>query len=170
MTEYEWLSAVAEPELGVLAARSDWHEWLHELFVSRGAASGPELLRLAFAVQREVAEGASRRVAADVAHTTGTVVAIELATWDRTMRITCDGKTRDGDTGFVAIGREEAACEVADTVQDVLQERSWKVWPTCAAHDSGLHPDLINGEAVWLCRRGKHHTPIGALGDEAGRL
>ncbi len=54
---------------------------------------------------------------------------------------------------------------VADTVQDILGER-WTAWPLCPQHDYGLHPDIIGREAVWLCRRGRHYTPVGRLGEE----
>jgi hypothetical protein len=154
---------VVVQELGEVRAE-DWGERLHQVFTTQGAIRGPDLRRLASAAQQQAAEAASRRVAADVARSTGHTVVIGPVVSGHNMRIACDGELSNDDSGiFFAIGEEEAACEVADTVQDILLERLWRVWPTCARHDSGLHPDFIDGGAVWLCRPGRHYTPVGEL-------
>jgi hypothetical protein len=159
----QWMREVVMPEFGE-ALTEDWGDWLHQVFTTQGALRGPDLRRLASAAQHQAAEAASRRVAADVAQTTGLTVSIGLVERDGTMRIACDGEFSSDDSGgFFAIGDEEAAAEVADTVQDILLERLWRVWPTCPQHDSGLHPDFIDGGAVWLCRSGRHYTPVGEL-------
>jgi len=44
--------------------------------------------------------------------------------------------------------------EIADFVQSILGRDG--VWPVCRAHDFGLHPDLIDGVAVWRCRYADH--------------
>lgn len=145
----------------------DWTEWLYELFISQGAVAGSELKTLARTAQLEVAATACRRVESDVKETTGeavTVAVVRDEDYAGLLRITCDGeKSVHDSSGFFSIGLEEATCEIADTVQDILLERSWKVWPTCTQHDAGLHPDFIDGGAVWLCRSGRHYTPVGEL-------
>ena len=168
--EEQWLREVVVPEFGAVDG-DDWGDWLHQVFTTQGAVRGPDLRRLASAAQREAAETASRRVAADVARTTGHTVAIGVVVRGHNMRIACDGEFSNDDSGgFFSIGEEEAACEVADTVQDILLERLWKVWPTCTRHDAGLHPDFIDGGAVWLCRPGRHYTPVGDLPEAPDRL
>ncbi|RBY97107.1 hypothetical protein DQ237_05885 [Blastococcus sp. TF02-8] len=169
MSEEKWLRDVVLPELGEVDQRDDWAEWLHQLYVARGAVDREELRRLASEAQRQAAETASQLVVADVARTSGQAVAVGPLVREHSMRIACDGELSNDDSGgFFAIGALEAACEVADTVQDILQERWWKVWPSCSQHDSGMHVDLIGDEAVWLCRRGRHYTPIGELAEEFG--
>jgi hypothetical protein len=145
----------------------DWTEWLHELFISRGAVGGSQLVTLARTAQLEVAPTACRRVEVDVARTTGqavTVAVVRDEQYGGLFRIACDGEFSVHDSsGFFAVGPEEAAHEVSVTVQDILLERWWRVWPACTQHDAGLHPDFIDAGAVWLCRPGRHYTPVGEL-------
>jgi len=163
VAEQQWLLEVVIPELGEVQGE-DWGDWLHELFSTQGAVGGSELRSLASAAQRAVAEGACRRVMADIARTTEQLITIALEAYDYSARIACDGEFSNHDSGgFFSIGSEEAACEVATITQDILVERWWTVWPTCTEHDSGRHVELIAGEAAWLCRRGRHHTRIGEL-------
>ena len=165
----EWMRSVIVSEFGE-ALTEDWSDWLYQLFITHGPLPGPDLRRLASAAQHHVAEAASRRVAADVAGTTGLTVAIELVERDGNLQLACDGEFSSDDSGgFFSIGEEDAAGEVADIVQDVLVERLWRVWPTCPLHDSGLHPRSIDRGAVWLCRAGRHYTPVGALAGPADR-
>ena len=98
---------VVVQELGEVRAEG-WGEWLHQVFTTQGAIRGQDLRRLASAAQQPVAEAASRRVAADVARTTGHTVAIEPVLRDHRMRIACDGElSNDDSSGFFAIGEEE---------------------------------------------------------------
>ncbi|SNT00428.1 hypothetical protein SAMN04488107_4618 [Geodermatophilus saharensis] len=163
MYEQEWRQEVVRPELGEIGG-VDWGDWLHPLFTTQGAVSGPEVRRLSAAAQQAAAEAAGRRVAADVARTTGRVVAVTPVAGDHGLRIACDGQLSDHDSGgFFSIGDEEAACEVASLVQDVLVDRLWAAWPLCPEHEYGLRADIIDRKATWLCRRGRHHTPVGGL-------
>jgi len=163
VSEQQWLLEVVTQELGEVQGE-DWGDWLHELFRTQGAVGGSELLRLASAAQRAAAEGACRRVMADIANTAEQLITIAPEAYDYSIRIACDGEFSNHDSGgFFSIGSEEAACEVATITQDILVERWWRVWPTCTGHDSGMHVELIAVEAAWLCRPGRHYTRIGKL-------
>ncbi|WP_198545830.1 hypothetical protein [Actinacidiphila yeochonensis] len=63
-----------------------------------------------------------------------------------------------------------ALSAVADAAQDTVMERLWRVWPLCAEHGLGMHPQDADGRIVWWCagersRRGPAHVraAVGAL-------
>ncbi|HTW05929.1 MAG TPA: hypothetical protein VME46_00355 [Acidimicrobiales bacterium] len=53
---------------------------------------------------------------------------------------------------------------VADAVQEeVMDDR--RVWPQCKLHSAGLHTELVDGRASWVCQFGGHAAgAIGQLG------
>ncbi len=63
----------------------------------------------------------------------------------------------------------QAVAAVAALLQEDVMERTWRVWPVCAADGVGLHPVVQEGGAVWWCAAGGGHEAavVGGLG--AGR-
>ena len=102
-------------------------------------------------------------VAADILATLGETVEALISRGQWGTRVVLDGQETSG-SGFVSIGEEELAVEVADAVQeDVMDDR--RVWPQCQRHRAGLHPDLVGGRASWVCQVGGHTVAaIGHLG------
>ncbi|WP_283137458.1 hypothetical protein [Rhizohabitans arisaemae] len=58
-----------------------------------------------------------------------------------------------------------ALVEIADSVQGLVTEELWTVWPLCPEHVVGLHPRRFGGKAVWSCTAAGGHVvaPIGEL-------
>jgi len=57
----------------------------------------------------------------------------------------------------------EAIAEVAEYIQDQIAQTLGS-WPHCARHGTGLHAEVVDGQAVWRCRFGDHSiAAIGAL-------
>jgi hypothetical protein len=64
----------------------------------------------------------------------------------------------------------EATAEVADYLQDLIQDKISATWPVCPQHDRGLYAQVDRGEAVWYCRSGQHIvSKIGSLGLQPAR-
>jgi hypothetical protein len=57
-----------------------------------------------------------------------------------------------------------ALVTVAEAVQDSIAEMLWKLWPVCGQHDSGVHPELVDGRGIWRCSQGHELSLIGELG------
>jgi hypothetical protein len=58
-----------------------------------------------------------------------------------------------------------AIAHFADHFQEENDQTSLRCWPVCERHDVGLHPEVQDHLAVWVCRFGKHTvSPIGELG------
>jgi hypothetical protein len=55
--------------------------------------------------------------------------------------------------------------DVADAVQDLVSYGEGDpVWPVCGTHNFGLHPEVHDGVAVWMCRPHDHVvSPVGRL-------
>ncbi|MFE9251558.1 hypothetical protein [Streptomyces sp. NPDC007088] len=80
-----------------------------------------------------------------------------------------DGRVLAGDGGLrpeagVSFAAEVAA--VAALVQEDLMKRTWRVWPVCGEHGTGLHADTREDVAVWWCAGARGHVaaPVGELG------
>ena len=60
----------------------------------------------------------------------------------------------------------EIAVEVADFMQGEVMEELHAAWPECTTHRIGLHPELVLGQASWVCRAGGHvMSEIGNLSE-----
>ncbi len=62
---------------------------------------------------------------------------------------------------------ERAKAEMADYVQEQLMDIGVDhFWPSCVAHNRGLHAQVHDGSAMWFCRGGEHSVAeIGHLGE-----
>ena len=163
--EQRWLQEVVAPELGEpIVEWPAWRTWLHEIFETEGPLRGSALWARAHAAKERVATAACERVAADVTHSTGRSVTVQAVTSGYSIRIACEGAFSNHDSGgFFSIDAEQAAVEVADTVRDILVEEWWTLWPQCHEHDGAMELDVVEGSAVWTCRRGGHSYPVGEL-------
>jgi hypothetical protein len=70
----------------------------------------------------------------------------------------------EGIPAFAGEDAQQAVVEVGDSVQEVIMELVWFVWPVCATHGRGLHAGW-DGLPVWWCAADGRHTvaPIGEL-------
>ncbi|WP_335972632.1 hypothetical protein [Streptomyces sp. CA2R106] len=80
-----------------------------------------------------------------------------------------DGRVLSADGGLPpALGDDfaQAVAAVAALLQEDVMERTWRVWPVCAADGVGLHPVVREGDAVWWCAAGGGHEAavVGGLG------
>lgn len=71
----------------------------------------------------------------------------------------------EGIPAFEGNDPQQALWAVADSVQEVIMELVWFVWPVCATHDLGTHAGWEDGLPVWWCADDGGHTvaPIGEL-------
>jgi hypothetical protein len=158
--EDAWIDELYPPEPGAFLAPG-WREWLHEVFLISGRVELDELETLVRSVTEERAGAACDLVAADAAATLGEAVAISTVTDEWGVRVVVDGQVVSG-VPLHSIGEVELIVEVADGAQEEIMD-NWRVWPECPHHDSGLHPELRDHEAVWNCRVGDHL--VGRVGD-----
>lgn len=154
-----WLQEVVVPNFGFLD--QEWLDWLGEVHAQRGWVAAKELLALVLERQLEVGAAAVARVVADVEKSTGRVTRVVLVHEAYSVRVQCDGEFSNHDSGgLFAVTPESAAVEVAATVQDIVLEQWWQVWPVCPEHDAGLHVDLLDRRAVWVCRLEQHVVAV----------
>ncbi len=66
----------------------------------------------------------------------------------------CDGRLLDAET---------ALADLADQVQEILDEDIRGGWPLCPEHAGHLVAEVAAGTAVWRCPRGEIVSPIGQL-------
>jgi hypothetical protein len=75
---------------------------------------------------------------------------------DDFVRLTHRGAVHAGSLGM-SEHPEAVLAAVADDVQGyVTYGMGDPVWPTCPLHDFGLHPEVADGRAVWVCRPHRH--------------
>ena len=152
-------------------ADADWLEWLHQVFREQGALDLAKLARVARADQIDRATKACTLAVADVSATTSRIIRAEtfVDEWEVgqfVVRLRLDDDVVNG-SGLHSIGIEELIVEVADAVQEEVMGQC-NIWPECPHHDVGLHPQLDDSEAAWVCRVGNHRVAlIGQLADVA---
>ena len=79
------------------------------------------------------------------------------------VRLVVNGEVASG-VGLMSFDPSELLVEVADAAQEIIMDNRM-IWPGCPHHNAGLHPELVDGEAVWVCRVGRHTiSRIGRLG------
>jgi hypothetical protein len=106
--------------------------------------------------QVSMAEGALARVLDDIHRTTALRPSVSVryfyGVWIR---------VDDGYEGssLEAPDPQTMLQEVANYMQDFVMSDN-TVWPTCSAHQTGLHADLIDGVAVWRCQYGDHTVAV----------
>ena len=147
---------------------SAWLTWLHEVYTKQGPLEPSTVLTLARDELLRRAQEASVLVAEDARATLTSPTGI-TATFDHEgVRVVVNSEIASG-VGLMCFDPTELLVEVADYAQELIMDNS-RVWPECLQHDAGLHPELDNGEAVWMCRVGRHVVaPIGQLGKTISR-
>lgn len=135
-----------------------------EVFAQHGALTGEALWTLAAKHQFDLAKRAAEAVAKDIRATADKEVEIEPVQDGSVVRIKVNGEFDAHDGGrLFAFDLDRALVEVAETVQDLLTEQWWAVWPLCPEHgDHGLCPEPSKPVASWSCRIGPH--TVGAVG------
>ena len=139
-----------------------WLQWLHEVYTAQGPLEPSTVRSLARAELLRRAQEAAVQVAEDVRATLASPTDI-TATFDHEgVRVVVNGEIASG-VGLMSFDPTELLVEVADYAQELIMDDS-RVWPECVQHDAGLHPELDNGQAAWICRVGRHVVaPIGQL-------
>ena len=165
--EERWLQSLIDEE-ATDPTDPAWRDWLHALFVDRGTLPTDRVLKLAEEALLTRAREAGKLVEADFAGTTKQVADITAGVHYGSARVVVNGEVANG-VGIMSFDRTELLVEVADAAQEIIMDDSW-VWPECPQHNSGLHPELVGGEAVWTCRVGRHTVArIGQLAAVAPR-
>jgi hypothetical protein len=161
--ENEWLQNLRDGETAE-PMHPAWREWLHALYLRRGPLTRKDVERMAEVELLSRAQQAGIVVAADVMGTRGSSVDITAAVHFDRVRVVVNGEVANG-SGLMSFDPTELLVEVADATQEIIMDDSM-VWPECPQHDAGLHPDLVDERAVWVCRVGGHTVSrIGHLGD-----
>jgi hypothetical protein len=141
-----------------------WRDWFHALYVERGPLAPDKVLRMAENELLNRAREAGALVAADVSDTLAQPADITAGVHFDRVRVVVNDEIANG-AGIMSFDPTDLLVEVADAVQEIIMDDSM-VWPECARHNAGLHPELVDGEAVWVCRAGRHTVGrIGRLGE-----
>lgn len=152
-----WRDSIARPIMGDLADDPDWVKWLAILFSSGHVATGETLLPAIFADRLATAEAAKLRLDRDLRNSLPSPPVLELQMHGRLVVITLDGNvSAHQPDGYFRLSGEEVAVEAAASVQDVMAEDMWVVWPTCPVDAAGLHARVVDARAVWYCEKSKH--------------
>ncbi len=161
-----WLAETVLPDFGTrIGYDTVALTFFQKVFAERGALTGEALWTLAAQHQLELAKRAAAAVTSDIRATTADKeVEIEPVLEGSVVRIKCNGAFDEHDGGrMFAFDLDRAMVEVAETVQDLLTEQWWAVWPLCPEHgDHGLCPEPSKPVASWSCRIGPH--TVGAVG------
>lgn len=161
-----WLSHTVIPDFGTTVGYDDAAvAFFRALYAERGALTGELLWTAAALHQSGLARQAVEKVAGDVAATLPEQQAqIEAVVEGFVVRIEVNGRRSGHDGGrMLSFDVSDALVEVATTVQDLVTELWWTVWPECPEHERGLLPEA-GSPPVWACRSGPHVVaPIGGL-------
>lgn len=160
-----WLSDTVLPDFGPQVGYDEIAlAFFRDLYTSHGAPTGEQLWTAAASHQFELAKEAVLALGADILATiTDREIWIAPLICGYVVRISCNNEFSSHDGGrMVSFGPAQALLEVATTVQDLITEQHWMVWPECAEHGRALlaergHPP------VWVCRSGPH--PVAAVGE-----
>ena len=84
--------------------------------------------------------------------------------------VTDDGlKDGLGETEFIGLADDWSEQVFEGLVGSVGAERAG-LWPMCPQHDHALDPELVDGQAHWVCRQNKTiRIPIGSLAERGSR-
>jgi hypothetical protein len=141
-----------------------WRDWFHALYLERGPLAPDKVLRMAQSELLSRAREAGTLVASDVGATLPQPADITAGVHFERVRVVVNDEIANG-SGIMSFDPTELLVEVADAVQEIIMDDSM-VWPECPQHNAGLHPELVDREAVWVCRAGRHTIGrIGRLGE-----
>ena len=77
---------------------------------------------------------------------------VELIKIGKWWHVTHNGDV-DGSGVYLDLSEEEQLVRLADDLQTLVSNNAGDpVWPVCTQHDFGLHPQLKDGRAIWMCR------------------
>lgn len=164
-----WVESVlppAEPDPGgdVGVRPVGTMEFLREIFDERGPVSTAAVS----AAWRERALALTRTgvelFRADLERTSGVRPVIDVWWSDELNTPVAEYYSNYTTPPLISIRAPEAICEVADNLRDHAVEDLWRGWPECPYDGRALHPQPVDGRAVWYCRTGDHVVaPIGEL-------
>jgi hypothetical protein len=162
--EEEWLRHFRDPEDSREPMDPAWRDWFHALYVERGPLAPDKVLCMAENELLDRALEAGALVAADVWATLAQPADITARVHFERVRVVVNDEIANG-SGIMSFDPSNLLVEVADAVQEIIMDDS-RVWPECPQHNFGLHPELVDGDAVWVCRAGRHTIGrIGQLGE-----
>jgi hypothetical protein len=159
-TDFEdWYSAMDVSD----DVRSRYRPWFLQLFRDHGQVT-KDVARVAYRLdQLAAAEIAVGTVVEDLHRTTGLRPQVRVDDIDGIVRITVGGGYTTPSVDALPTDERETLLQVAGYVQHEFMSSRMLVWPTCPVHDFGLHPELLDGLAVWRCRPGGH--TVGKIGE-----
>ena len=154
-SEYVFVcSSMTGPVSGTLTLSASGRSRILIVATPRGLPAGPI---------REKSNGAERLCVAAGLSTRKRWGATAGVHFER-VRVVVNGEIASG-AGLMSFDPTELLVEIADATQEIIMN-DCMVWPECHQHHVGLHPELVDGEAVWLCRVGGHTIAhIGRLGE-----
>jgi hypothetical protein len=162
-----WLSDTVLPDFGSQVGYDDVAlTFFRGVYADSGALTGEALWTAAVTHQYELAKDAVLAVGADILNTlTDREVRIAPVICGFVVRISCNDQFSVHDGGrMLAFGPAQALLEVATTVQDLITEQSYIVWPACPEHGRGLMAEPSRPAPIWVCRTGPHTVaPVGSL-------
>ena len=104
-----------------------------------------------------------RTVLPDLATLASPPMDLTVTRIDGSIYIEQSGEINGGDELDDRQGAVQLLADVADAVQSHI---SWaagdEVWPVCPLHGFGLHPEVVNSSAQWICR--PHNHPVARIG------
>lgn len=163
-----WLSTTVLPDFGSQVGYDEVAlTFFRQLYTERGPLTGEALWTAAVTHQFELAKDAVLAVGSDILATVpDREIHIAPVICGFVVRISCNGEFSGHDGGrMLAFGSAQALLEVATTVQDLITEQSYIVWPACPEHGRGLMPEPALPAPRWVCRSGPHAiSSVGALG------
>jgi hypothetical protein len=161
----EWVAslAVQDPyDPGELAPGA--MEFLQQIFDGRGPVPVEDVERARQERQIELARAAVELLGLDLRASTNLQPppfehriddgAVRVAYWGRYASIT-----------IMAMSAPHVAAEIADFMQEQIIEDLHAAWPMCPAHQLGSYTEIVDGRAVWYCR--KHQHIVAAIGQLA---
>ena len=108
------------------------------------------------------AEAALAEVRHDVAQLRPTPQGFAIEVIDERIRVTSNGNF-EGWLEPESVDDIQLLVDVADAVQDIVSYGTGDpVWPVCVTHNFGLHPEVRNGVALWICR--PHNHVVSSIG------
>jgi hypothetical protein len=139
---------------------------LRQIFDEHGPISPDQVQRVVRDRQLKMARDAFALVAHDIAATTNT----EPPPFEYKGEAGCIrlayGRCEASMPVF-GLAQAEVAIEVADFMRDEVVEHLWAVWPECHGHSRGMHLDVVDGRAAWVCLASGGHV-VANVGELSG--
>jgi hypothetical protein len=161
----EWVASIARQgpsDPGELSPAA--MQFLQEIFDQRGPLPAGDVELAQQERQIELARAAVELVGADIrASTNLQPPPFEYRIDDGGVRVAYWG--RYATSAISAMTVPHLVVEVADFMQEEIVEDRHAAWPVCPAHQLGTYSEIVDGRAVWYCR--KHQHIVAAIGQLA---